>query len=113
MNDRDAIAGQLFDGQEDEGGEATVQKNRQQERSQSRPYASAEDEIGEDDAELSDTDSFIVDDEGKPIHSQKNRRGPRMYADAALQEAQDIFGLDFDVADLEDNEDEYEEDGEV
>lgn len=69
-----------------------------------------------------DDDGFIVDDEGRPIKEKKNKR-KHVYHDAALQEAQDIFGVDFDYDEFEkydeDNEDvsdddyiEDEEDGE-
>lgn len=52
---------------------------------------------------------FLVGDDGEPIHASKRHR--HRFNDAAMQEAQDIFGLDFDVGDFDDleEEDDYEE----
>merc|ERR1712071_306006 len=63
----------------------------------------------EDDEE--DIGDFIVDAEGRPIHGKKKRR-KAIYTDAALQEAQDIFGVDFDYDDFQQEGDDYEEDEE-
>ncbi len=52
-----------------------------------------------------------MDDEGQPIADKRRKRKP-IFTDAALQEAQDIFGVDFDYDDLErDEEEEYDEEG--
>lgn len=56
-----------------------------------------------------DDDGFIVDDEGRPIKEKKKKR-KHVYHDAALQEAQDIFGVDFDYDEFEKYDDEYEDD---
>jgi transcription elongation factor SPT6 len=115
-NDRDAIANELFDqddiGDEDEAPVAAPAKRPVDNRAPRLHAAQDEDVMDMEEEENSDTDSFIVDDDGKPIHSHK-ARGTRRFDDAALQEAQDIFGLDFDVEDLEEMEDEYDEEGEV
>lgn len=110
-NDRDAIANQLFDGTEDAEPESAPQK-RKEDRGPRNTVA--DEEINDDEEDYSDTDSFIVDDDGVPIHGPR-KKGGRRYADTALQEAQDIFGLDFNVADFDDDQDadEYDEDGEV
>ena len=52
-----------------------------------------------------DMDDFIVDDDGQPITDKRKKRKP-IFKDAALQEAQDIFGVDFDYEDLEREEEE-------
>ncbi|GIX74854.1 transcription elongation factor SPT6 [Caerostris extrusa] len=57
----------------------------------------------------SDESDFIVDDDGQPISKGKKKKHIK-YTDAALQEAQEIFGVDFDYKDFEQEEDEYDED---
>lgn len=57
-------------------------------------------------SEESDADDFIVDDYGNSISEKKRKRRP-VFTDAALQEGQDIFGVDFDF----DEFDKYSEDG--
>jgi len=55
-------------------------------------------------------DDFIVDDEGQPINQRITAR--REYCDASLQEARELFGVDFDYGDIQpkSSEDEEEED---
>ncbi|CAL8266258.1 unnamed protein product [Merluccius merluccius] len=62
------------------------------------PTHRPDDEEGED--EESDIDDFIVDDDGQPITSKRGKKFSG-YTDAALQEAQEIFGGDFDFADFD------------
>jgi len=69
-------------------------------------YASEESE-----GEYSETDDFIVDDEGRPLKEVRRKRKP-IFTDATLQEAQDIFGVDFDYEEFEKYEDEYYEEDE-
>ncbi|XP_052799386.1 transcription elongation factor SPT6-like [Mya arenaria] len=65
---------------------------------------------------LSKLDDFIVGDDGQPIRGKKKKRHI-IHSDALLQEAQDIFGVDFDFDEFkeyageesEEEEDEYEE----
>uniref|UniRef100_A0A8C5F9L4 SPT6 homolog, histone chaperone and transcription elongation factor n=1 Tax=Gadus morhua TaxID=8049 RepID=A0A8C5F9L4_GADMO len=63
----------------------------------------------------SDIDDFIVDDDGQPLKKPKWRKKLPGYTDAALQEAQEIFGGDFDFADFDaeayDDAEDEEEDG--
>lgn len=60
-------------------------------------------------SEESDADDFIVDDYGNSISEKKKKRRP-VFTDAALQEGQDIFGVDFDYDDFDKyDEDEYED----
>ncbi|KAL3272900.1 hypothetical protein HHI36_014360 [Cryptolaemus montrouzieri] len=112
--DRDAIAMDLFSDDDDE---------KRSERSQ-RPGPEPE-QFGdeEEEGEYSDADDFIVDDDGRPIAEKKKRKKP-IFSDAALQEAQETFGVDFDYDEFskydqedydeeeeeEEEEDEYEED---
>lgn len=59
-------------------------------------------------SEESDADDFIVDDYGNSISEKKRKRRP-VFTDAALQEGQDIFGVDFDYDEFDKyDEDEYE-----
>uniref|UniRef100_A0A2K6TY16 SPT6 homolog, histone chaperone and transcription elongation factor n=1 Tax=Saimiri boliviensis boliviensis TaxID=39432 RepID=A0A2K6TY16_SAIBB len=48
-----------------------------------------------------DIDDFIVDDDGQPLKKPKWRKKLPGYTDAALQEAQEIFGVDFDYDEFE------------
>lgn len=69
----------------------------------------AADEDEEEEDEESDIDDFIVDDDGQPLKKPKWRKKLPGYADAALQEAQEIFGVDFDYDEFEKyNEDDEE-----
>lgn len=62
-----------------------------------------------DSEESDDEDNFIVDDEDRPIARPKKKRGKHQYNDEAMQQAQDIFGVDFDFEEIEHfgQEDEY------
>lgn len=66
-------------------------RHRQPAREQRGSNVSDDDETDEDD--------FIVDDRGEPI--QQRRKHAAGTGDANWQEAQEIFGLGFDVEDLE------------
>lgn len=113
--ERDAIANELF-----EGGSGDEDERRSERSHRQEPETF--DEEGSD-GEYSDADDFIVDDEGRPIAEKRRKKKP-IFTDAALQQAQDIFGVDFDYDEFgkygeedyeeeEDEEDEYvEDDGE-
>ncbi|XP_051536488.1 transcription elongation factor SPT6 isoform X2 [Myxocyprinus asiaticus] len=103
-DDKDQIAGEIFTGDGDgevEEGEAvdTLHPGEEEE---------------EEEDEESDIDDFIVDDDGQPITSKKKGKKFSGYTDAALQEAQEIFGGDFDFAEFDtevyDHAEEEEED---
>ncbi|XP_060521956.1 transcription elongation factor SPT6 isoform X2 [Cylas formicarius] len=98
--ERDNIAMDLFSEDDDE---------RRSERSQ-RPHVEAE-QFGEEEDEgeyESDADDFIVDDQGRPIAKKKKKP---IFSDAALQEAQEMFGVDFDYDEFAKyDQEEYEED---
>ncbi|XP_043252748.1 transcription elongation factor SPT6-like isoform X1 [Colletes gigas] len=110
-DERNAIANELFQGSGDEDDERSEISHR--------PEVEAFDE-----EESEDEDDFIVDGDGVPI-TEKKRKKKHIFSDAALQEAQDIFGVDFDYDEFgkyeddefdedeeEDADDEYLEDGE-
>ncbi|XP_063966332.1 transcription elongation factor SPT6-like isoform X1 [Lytechinus pictus] len=107
LDDRDAIAKEIFAGEEEEGelspGEAE-DLEEQHEVDQGEQYGALEES-----EEESDPDDFIVDDSGQPIGKKKKKGHKHRYTDSALQEAQDIFGLDFDFDEFEGYGDEYEE----
>ncbi|KAM4046625.1 transcription elongation factor SPT6 [Anomaloglossus baeobatrachus] len=97
-HEKEAIAEEIFqDGDDDDRHDLGDQ-----------PVIAADDEEEEEDEE-SDIDDFIVDDDGQPLKKPKWRKKLPGYADAALQEAQEIFGVDFDYEEFEKyNEDDEE-----
>ncbi|KAL7976079.1 hypothetical protein Chor_009757 [Crotalus horridus] len=89
-HEKEAIAEEIFqDGEGEEGGDGG-----------DGHLAAAEDEEDEEEDE-SDIDDFIVDDDGQPLKKPKWRKKLPGYTDAALQEAQEIFGVDFDYDEFE------------
>ncbi|CAB4018053.1 Transcription elongation factor SPT6 [Paramuricea clavata] len=66
-----------------------------------------------DDSESEGEDDFIVDDENQPVRERSRKKGGKVQ-DRALQEAQDIFGLDFDYGEFEKfGQEDYSEDEEA
>ncbi|KAI1903238.1 hypothetical protein AGOR_G00025160 [Albula goreensis] len=101
-HEKDLIADEIFTGDGGvEEGEAV-----------DMPLHHGDDE--EEDEEESDIDDFIVDDDGQPLRKPKWGKKLPGYTDAALQEAQEIFGGDFDFAEFDteayDHAEEEEED---
>nr|CAD7567502.1 unnamed protein product [Timema californicum] len=96
---RDAIANELFDDGSDHDEDRVSDKGRPE-------VERFEDE--DEEGDYSDADDFIVDDDGQPISDKRKKRKP-IFSDAALQEAQDIFGVDFDYDEFE-KYDEFDED---
>ncbi|XP_053981515.1 transcription elongation factor SPT6-like [Hylaeus volcanicus] len=95
-DERNAIANELFQGSGDEDEERSEISHR--------PEVEAFDE-----EESEDEDDFIVDGDGLPI-SERKKKKKHIFSDAALQEAQDIFGVDFDYDEFgKYGEDEFEE----
>ncbi|KAK7925731.1 hypothetical protein WMY93_008041 [Mugilogobius chulae] len=92
-DEKDLIADEIFHGDGD--GEGDLEEGDAIEE----PLPQAEDEEGGEDDE-SDIDDFIVDDDGQPITKKRGKKYSG-YTDAALQEAQEIFGGDFDFADFD------------
>lgn len=97
-HEKEAIAEEIFQDGDDEGRHEAADQ----------PLVDGEGDEEEDDEE-SDIDDFIVDDDGQPIKKPKWRKKLPGYTDAALQEAQEIFGVDFDFEDLEKYNEEDEE----
>ncbi|CAM1329174.1 SUPT6H (predicted) [Pycnogonum litorale] len=64
--DRDAIAGELFEGSDEEGGRKSPQGDDERSRQEFGDLSESEME--------SDPDDFIVDDDGQPIHKAKKRQ---------------------------------------
>ncbi|CAD7091358.1 unnamed protein product [Hermetia illucens] len=101
--EKEAIAGELFEGSDDE-------VERRSERSQREAEV---EQFDEEEDEESDADDFIVDDDGRPIAEKKKKRRA-IFGDASLQEGQDIFGVDFDYDDFAKyDDDEYEEESDA
>lgn len=96
---REVLADQLFVGGSDE------EDDRRSERSRRIEPERYDEEMSDE----SDADDFIVDDYGVSIAEKKRKRKP-VFTDAALQEGQDIFGVDFDYNEFDAyDEDEYED----
>ncbi|XP_015435496.1 PREDICTED: transcription elongation factor SPT6-like [Dufourea novaeangliae] len=99
--ERDAIANELFQGSGDEDDERSEV---------SHGHRTEAEAFDEEDSE--DEDDFIVDGDGVPITEKRKKKRP-IFSDAALQEAQDIFGIDFDYDEFgKYGEDEFEEEEE-
>lgn len=96
---REAIANELFDGDDEP---STSRRDERRETDDITAGISSE--------ESDDEDNFIVDDEGMPISRPRKRKGQHRYTDEAMQQAQDIFGVDFDFEEYLE-EDEYEDEG--
>ena len=80
----------------------------QEDERRSESHRRNEAERFDEETDESDADDFIVDDFGVPIAEKKRKRRP-VFTDHALQEGQDIFGVDFDYNEFEQyEEDEYE-----
>ncbi|XP_059382416.1 transcription elongation factor SPT6 [Carassius carassius] len=106
-DEKDLIADEIFTGEGDGDGEL--------EEGEAVDTLHPRDDEEEEEDEESDIDDFIVDDDGQPITKKKGKKFSG-YTDAALQEAQEIFGGDFDFAEFDteayDNAEEEEEDQE-
>ncbi|KAH9503861.1 Transcription elongation factor SPT6 [Bulinus truncatus] len=103
-----AIEEQLFDGTEEEGGDRQAESVRATEETENLQEFDSEEE--------SDVDDFIVDEEGNSISKGKKKKKHKIHSDAALQEAQEIFGVDFDFADFEkydEDEEDFDEEDEA
>ncbi|KAL1451085.1 hypothetical protein WDU94_003378 [Cyamophila willieti] len=103
---RDMIANELFDSG-DEDADRSSERRSAVDHTEAPEFEEGE---GED---YSDADDFIVDDNDKPITSGKKKKAP-IFSDAALQEAQDIFGVEFDYDEFErfDEDEDYSDEEE-
>lgn len=109
VDDGEVIARELF-GENDDGATPTGDTDPRDRRSRAGDDLDRLDGSGDEESE-SDEDDFIVDDNDQPISRPKKKKGGNRYTDAAMQQAQEVFGVDFDFDDLEE-EDEYEGDEE-
>src|SRR5699024_7523552 len=94
-----------------------VNRDRTDRQALDERFADIDSEHSED-----EDDGFIVDDNDRPIANRQRTKKSERFTDQALQQAQDVFGVDFDydeVANFEENgefdeeldEDEYAEEG--
>ncbi|XP_076452893.1 transcription elongation factor SPT6-like [Babylonia areolata] len=110
IDGKQAIKETLFDDDDDAGEDVSATPARERDAEERNEFGDLDEE------EESDIDDFIVDDEGRPISKGKKKKHI-IHSDKALQEAQDIFGVDFNYEEFEgysdgeeDFDDEYEDD---
>ncbi|RWS30565.1 Transcription elongation factor SPT6-like protein, partial [Leptotrombidium deliense] len=99
-NEREAIERELFDGEDDVQPHTSGKRAERESQIDDRYGAVSGSEESEDE------DNFIVDEDDRPISKPRKRKGHR-YNDEAMQQAQDIFGVEFDFDEL----DNYGEEG--
>ncbi|XP_065055473.1 transcription elongation factor SPT6-like isoform X3 [Rhopilema esculentum] len=106
--EREEIENELFKDDEELNGRSSDEREDESaagNQGSSQAYAPIEDLTDEED---DDGDyGFIVDDDDQPIHTRpaKKKRSKDKYISSALQEAQDIFGLEFDLNELDQYDD--------
>ena len=122
-NERDAIANELFNDDDDDddfndaashrsgrgggrGPGAGDPRDRIDRQALDDHYAGIDSENSEN-----DDDGFIVDDNDRPIASRQRTKKSERFTDQALQQAQDVFGVDFDYAEVNKYADEDGEGG--
>lgn len=110
-DEREAIANELFDDDED------LPTQQPQKRMDRGDREAIDDRFaamsGSDRSDEESEDNFIVDDDDRPIPRGHKKKKSQRYTDEALQQAQDIFGVDFDFDDVEGYEEgDYEDEGE-
>ncbi|XP_057294879.1 transcription elongation factor SPT6-like [Hydractinia symbiolongicarpus] len=100
-NDRDQIAQDLFDLADEEDAKS-IRSARPTSR-QSQQYVAVEQVDESSDEDGDNIDNFIVNDDDEPIKGKKvkKKHTSKRYVDSALQEAQDIFGLEFDLSEFD------------
>lgn len=102
-DEQERIANELFEGDDDEAGEEDDDARSRMTRAETENQDLAVEGSEEED----ELDDFIVGDDGQPIRSKKKKRHI-IHSDALLQEAQDIFGVDFDFEEFKNYEGEAE-----
>lgn len=105
IDDQRRIHNELFNGED------ILESDEEENRQQKTRAADQDLDLGIDDDESDSDDNFIVDDNDQPIHKKTKKKGAK-YTDSAMQQAQDIFGVDFDFEDADEDEDEDEYDEE-
>uniref|UniRef100_A0A4W5KQZ0 Transcription elongation factor SPT6 n=1 Tax=Hucho hucho TaxID=62062 RepID=A0A4W5KQZ0_9TELE len=98
-DEKDQIADEIFHGGDDDG-EGELEEGETVDPPLHRHGERHDEEEEEEGEEESDIDDFIVDDDGQPITKKRGKKFSG-YTDAALQEAQEIFGGDFDFAEFD------------
>lgn len=103
-DEREAIANELFDDEDGEQRPKNDRRRRGDEEEDDRYRALSGSEESDDEG------NFIVDDNDEPISRPRKKKGYR-YNDEAMQQAQDVFGVEFDFDDFQNYgvEDEYED----
>lgn len=104
INDREAIANELFD--DDDYSTPNQQTNRDRIDRQALDDRFADIDSGHSEDE--EDDNFIVDDNDRPIINRQRTKKSERFTDQALQQAQDIFGVEFDYDEVNN----YDENGE-
>uniref|UniRef100_A0A8C7JVF3 SPT6 homolog, histone chaperone and transcription elongation factor n=1 Tax=Oncorhynchus kisutch TaxID=8019 RepID=A0A8C7JVF3_ONCKI len=99
-DEKDQIADEIFHRGDDEDGEGELEEGETVDPPLRRHGERLDEEEEEEGEEESDIDDFIVDDDGQPITKRRSKKFSG-YTDAALQEAQEIFGGDFDFAEFD------------
>ncbi|CAB1315856.1 unnamed protein product, partial [Coregonus sp. 'balchen'] len=97
--EKDQIADEIFHRGDDDG-EGELEEGETIDPPLHRHGERHDEEEEEEGEEESDIDDFIVDDDGQPITKKRGKKFSG-YTDAALQEAQEIFGGDFDFAEFD------------
>jgi transcription elongation factor SPT6 len=109
VNDREAIANELFDNDEEPNqAQTSVRRDRSDREAIDDRFAELS---GSERSDDSDEDNFIVDDDDRPIAPRVRKKKSHRFTDEALQQAQDIFGVDFDFDEVQryDESGDYEE----
>ncbi|KAL3310193.1 Transcription elongation factor SPT6, partial [Cichlidogyrus casuarinus] len=98
--DREKIAREIFANEEEEsdGEPSAIRQNGKSKPAFDMPEEGEEEE---EEADEDDMDDFIVDDAGSVPQRRKKTSKSLIHKDAALQEAQEIFGVDFDFTEFE------------
>ena len=112
VNEREAIAGELFGDDDDDANAQSAQhiNDRSDRQAIDDRYAELSGSEGSDGSD-SERD-FIVDDDDRPIAPRVRKKKSHRLTDDALQQAQDIFGVDFDFDDFQQQFDDGEYEGE-
>ncbi|XP_022665863.1 transcription elongation factor SPT6-like isoform X3 [Varroa destructor] len=105
--DKDELAQELFEDGDEDMDETASRADRDSSRHPEDIHRSQDEDLGTESGSDDDVNDFIVDDDGQPITKTKKKRHVK-YSDSALQEAQDIFGVEFDYEDVRGYDDEFE-----
>lgn len=96
QNDRDTIAQELFETDENEEQHREPTPNEPTINKSDIQYYS-----GNSDSEGEEEDNFIVDDNDQPIANRQSSSKGLSFAQRALQQAKEVFGTDYNFEDIE------------